>query len=70
MQRGRGSVQAVASEGRDGQACPGEAEVSAFQIWLLVGLGAIVFGLFYIGACIVDLRRDVSEIWKRMERLD
>lgn len=44
--------------------------MTAFQIWLLGALAAIAFGLFYIGACITDLRRDVSEIWKRMKRLD
>lgn len=44
--------------------------MSAFEILLLVLLGLIALFLFYIGASIADLRKDVSEIWKRMKRLD
>jgi hypothetical protein len=41
-----------------------------FQIAVLAGLGFIGLALLYVGAEIRDLRHSVSEIWKRMKRLD
>lgn len=44
--------------------------MTTFQVWTLILLGTIASALFYVGANIADLRKDVSEIWKRMKRLD
>ena len=44
--------------------------MSAFEIFVLVGLGFIALGLLAIASELAALRKDVSEIWKRMKRLD
>lgn len=44
--------------------------MTAFQVWVLCLLGLLAFAVFYVGAEIRDLRREVAEIWKRMKRLD
>lgn len=44
--------------------------MSTFETSLLVILGAIAGLLYALVATLGDLRKDVSEIWKRMKRLD
>jgi hypothetical protein len=44
--------------------------MTTFQIALLGVLSMIAAGILYIGGTLADLRKDVSEIWKRMKRLD
>lgn len=44
--------------------------MSTFEGAVLFGLFFIALGLFAIAASLKDLRKDVSEIWKRMKRLD
>lgn len=44
--------------------------MSHFEILLIVALGGIAFGLWMVAAVLHDIRRDVSEIWKRMKPLD
>ena len=44
--------------------------MSTFEILMLVGLGFIALGLFAVASGLDAIRKDVSEIWKRMKRLD
>ena len=53
-----------------GKTRTGQPRVSAFEIGVLIGLGAISITVFAAAQEIRDLRREVAEIWKRMKRLD
>lgn len=44
--------------------------MTAFEVFVLLGIGMIVLSLLYLAGVISDLRKDVSEIWRRMPRID
>lgn len=44
--------------------------MSNFEVFVLLLLFFIVLGLLGIAGALKDLRKDVAEVWKRMQRID
>ena len=44
--------------------------MTKFEVLVLFGIGMIVLSVLYLANVIDHLRKDVSEIWRRMPRID